>query len=259
MEIERDRATPLYEQVADLLRRQIQADGLKPGAPLPPESALIARFKTSRVTTRKALDLLVNEGLVVRRQGKGTFVASPKIQQDLHSLRGFAEVMAARGGEQAMEVVEFGVVGADSRVARWLRLAPGESVLRIKRRHFLQGAPVAYALISIPYGLGRAFTIDEVSTISIYALLEEKTRVEVKRAAQVIRAVAADQHTAELLALPRAAPVMMTERVTYSADEIPIEYILLFHRGDRYELAVELFRDRAMDVFRPTDCVAELL
>lgn len=175
MEIQHNAAIPLYEQVANLLRRQIQTDDLKPGAPLPPESELTARFRVSRITARKALGQL------------------------------------------------------------------------------------AYALISVPYRLGRAFTIDEVSTIPIYTLLEEKAGVEVKRAAQVIRAVAADQQTAKLLGLPKAAPVMMTERVTYAADESPIEHILFFHRGDRYELAVELFRDPGKNVFRPTGSVAELL
>jgi len=97
----------------------------------------------------------VEEGLIVRRQGKGTFVTGGKIQQDLHTLRGFAELMAERGNEQAMEVIEFGVVGADARVARSLRLEPGASVLRICRRHILQGAPIAYAIIHIPYSLGR--------------------------------------------------------------------------------------------------------
>jgi GntR family transcriptional regulator len=238
-------ATPLYEQVAEVLRRQIQTSELKPGMAIPPESELTSSFKVSRVTARKALDLLVDEGLIVRRQGKGTFVTSGKIQQDLQTLRGFAELMAERGDEQAMEVIEFGVVEADARVARALRLDHGASVLRIRRRHLLQGAPIAYAIIYVPYGLGRRFTMDEVATIPIYALLEQQAHVHIRRATQVIRAVAADQLTARQIDLPRAAPVMMIERVTYSSEEVPVEYIVFFYRGDRYELAVELFRDSA--------------
>jgi DNA-binding transcriptional regulator YhcF (GntR family) len=122
---------PLYEQVAEVLRRQIHTSELKPGMAIPSESELTSSFKVSRVTARKALDLLVSEGLIVRRQGKGTFVISGKIQQDLQTLRGFAELMAERGDEQAMEVIEFGVVEADARVARALRLDHGSSVLRV--------------------------------------------------------------------------------------------------------------------------------
>jgi GntR family transcriptional regulator len=235
--------TPLYEQVAEVLRRQIHTSELKPGMAIPSESELTSSFKVSRVTARKALDLLVDEGLIVRRQGKGTFVTGGKVQQDLHTLRGFAELMAERGDEQAMEVIEFGVVEADTRVACALRLDHGSSVLRIRRRHLLQGAPIAYAIIYVPHHLGRRFTRDDVATIPIYTLLEARAQIHIRRATQVIRAVAADQLTARQIDLPRAAPVMMIERVTYSSEDMPVEYIVFFYRGDRYELAAELFRD----------------
>jgi GntR family transcriptional regulator len=248
--------TPLYEQVAEVLRRQIHAGELKPGMAIPPESELTASFKVSRVTARKALDLLVDEALIVRRQGKGTFVTSGKVQQDLHTLRGFAELMAERGNEQAMEVIEFGVIDADARVARSLRLDRGASVLRIRRRHLLQDVPIAFAIIYIPYGLGRQLTMDEVSTTPIYTLLEERAHVHVRRATQVVRAVAADQLTARQIDLPAAAPVMMIERVTYSSEEVPVEYIVFFYRGDRYELAVELFRDPAQHLIHPRGVAA---
>jgi GntR family transcriptional regulator len=243
--------TTLYEQMAEVLRRQIRVGDLKPGTAVPPESELTASFRVSRVTARRALDLLVEEGLIVRRQGKGTFVTSGKIQQDLHTLRGFAELMAERGDEQAMEVIEFGVVSADTRAARSLHLDQGASVLRIRRRHLLQGAPIAYAIIYVPYDLGRRFAADEVSTVPIYTLLEERAQVRIKRATQVIRAVAADELTARQIDLPRAAPVMMIERVTYSAEDVPVEYIVFFYRGDRYELAVELFRAPAQNALHP--------
>ncbi|MDR7542725.1 MAG: GntR family transcriptional regulator [Armatimonadota bacterium] len=250
-------ATALYEQVADALRQQIHAGELKPGTAIPPESELTVTFGVSRVTARKALDLLVEEGLIVRRQGKGTFVTGGKIQQDLHALRGFAELMAERGDEQAMEVIEFGVVPADVHVARSLRLEPEASVLRIRRRHILQGAPIAYAIIHVPYDLGRRFTLEEVSTTPIYALLETRASVHVKRATQIIRAVAADQLTARQIDLPRAAPVMMIERVTYSSEDVPVEHIVFFYRGDRYELAIELFRDPTHNVLCPRSSTPE--
>ncbi len=241
--VRHDAATPLYEQVAEVLRQQIHAGELRPGAAIPPESELTARFKVSRVTARKALDLLVEEGLIVRRQGKGTFVTGGKIQHDLHTLRGFAELMAERGNEQAMEVIEFGFIEADARVARSLQADAGASVLRACRRHLLRGTPIAYAVIYVPHALGRRLTRDEVSTAPIYALLEEKAGISIRRATQVIRAVAADQLTARQIGLPRGAPVMMIERVTYSSEDVPVEYIVFFYRGDRYELAAELFRN----------------
>jgi GntR family transcriptional regulator len=256
MKIKRDHATPLYEQLADGLRQQIASGKLKPGALLAPESALVAKHQVSRVTARKALDLLVDEGLIVRRQGKGTFIAPPKIQQDLQTLRGFAEVMAERGRDQVMQVIEFGFVNADAQVARALRVPQGERVLRIKRRHLLRDDPIAFALIYVPAALGATFTLDQVAATPIYTLLTQNARVEIKRATQIVRAIAADAPIAKLLALAKAAPVMMVERVTYSTQEKPVEFILFYYRGDRYELAVELFRDPKQNVFRPMDNVA---
>ena len=255
MQLGRNLAIPLYEQLASELRRQIKTGKLKPGGALAPETALVAKFKVSRITARKALDLLADEGLIVRRQGKGTFVAPPKIRQDLHTLRGFAEVMAERDGAQVMQVVEFGMVRADTRVARALGVAVGDSVLRINRRHLLSDDPVAFAIIYIPAALGSSFALDEVSTTPIYTLLAQKAHIEIKRATQVIRAIAADVATAKELALPKSAPVMIVERVTYSTEEKPVEFILLTYRGDRHELAMELFRDPKENVFRSRDSV----
>jgi GntR family transcriptional regulator len=259
LKLKRDLATPLYEQLADGLRQQIADGKLKPGAGLPPESALTSNFRVSRITARKALELLVREGLIERRQGKGTFVAPPKIQQDLHTLRGFAEVMASQGREQAMQVLEFGIVSADVTIARALRLPQGESVLRIKRRHLFRNAPIAFALIYIPQPYARMLTLEQVATTPIYTLLTHQAQIEIKRATQIVRTLAADATMAKLLALPKAAPVMMIERITYSTQEKPVEYIVFYHRGDRYELAVELFRDPKENVFRPMDNVAGLL
>ncbi len=148
--MERECATPLYQQLATSLRQQIERGRLKPGAALPPESELTRKYRVSRITARKALELIAGEGLIVRKQGKGTFVCPPKIQQDLQSLQGFAELMARRGQDQAMQVIAFERVPADPIVAQALRVPDGQNVLRIKRRHILKGSPVALAVIYLP-------------------------------------------------------------------------------------------------------------
>ena len=257
--IKRDSAIPLYEQLAQILRRQIECGELKPGAPLAPESQLTKKFRVSRITARKALDLIVAEGLIVRKQGKGTYVALPKIQQDLRSLQGFAELMSARGPEQAMQVIAFDVIPANPAIATSLRLAAGQSVVRIKRRHTLKGSPIALALIYLPPALGQLITLPEVTTTPIYTLLAQKAHIEIKRATQIIRAAVADPATAELLAIRPGAPVMMIERVTFSTQELPVEYIVFFYRADAYELCVELHRDPALNVLRPVDNLARLI
>ncbi len=243
MKVERASVVPLYRQLASTLRHEIESGKFKPGAPLPPESELTRKFHISRITVRQALHLIASEGLIERKQGKGTFVRTPKIQQNLDTLQGFAELMEAHGHDQAMHVVAMGQVPADARVAQVLHLQKGQSVVRILRRHLLKDNPIAYAVIYLPWQLGQLFTAEQVSTTPIYTLLTLNAHVEIKRATQIIRALVADPETASLLGVRKGAPVMMIERTTYSSDEMPVEYILLFYRGDSYELAVELHRD----------------
>jgi GntR family transcriptional regulator len=259
VKVKRDSAIPLYQQIARALRQQIETGELKPGATLPPESELTKKFRVSRITARKALDLIASEGLIVRKQGKGTFINPPKIQQDLSSLQGFAELMAARGPDQEMQVIAFDVIPADDSVARSLQLSAGQNVLRIQRRHCWKNTPIAYAVIYLPHQLGKLLTLPQVSTTPIYTLLTEKAHLEIKRANQVIRAIAADQDTAQWLDWNLGSPVMMVERITYSTEEIPVEYILFFYRGDSYELAVELRRDPARNILTPVNNLERLV
>lgn len=253
MKIERHSTIPLYQQLASVLRQQIDAGQLMPGAALPPESSLTRKYRVSRITARQALDLLVEEGLIVRKQGKGTYVCPPKIQQNLESLEAFAELMAKRGAEQAMRVLEFGPVAAQTPVTSALNVAPSDRVWRIKRCHLLRNTPIAYAVIYLPDNLGRVFDLVQICTTPIYTLLTQNAHVKIKRATQIVRALGADSDTAAILKLPRGAPVMMIERTTFAEDETPVEYILFFHRGDSYELTVELHRNPKKNILRPVD------
>ena len=253
MNIVRHSTVPLYQQLASILRQQIDAGKLVPGATLPPESSLTRKYRVSRITTRQALDLLVAEGLIVRKQGKGTYVCPPKIQQNLESLQGFAELMAKHGAEQAMQVIESKSVAACASVTSALKLAPTEQVWRIKRRHLLKNTPIAYAVIYLPDHLGHTFKLAQIRTIPIYTLLTQNAHIKIKRATQVVRALGADQETAAILHVPRGTPLMMIERTTFAEDETPVEYILFYYRGDSYELAVELHRGPKKNILRPAD------
>jgi len=246
MKVQRTSLDPMYRQIADLLRQRIEVGQLLPGMAIPPESELIRTLDVSRVTVRQAIDLLVSEALVVRKQGKGTFVCPPRIREDLRSLQGLAELLAARGAEQSMEVVGFGWVAAPAHVAEALGLTAGAQVLRIRRRHWLKGVPVAVAEIYLDQACGARIEREELASTPIYTLLEQRCQVRIKRAGETIRAEAADRDTADLLNLPRGVPVLAVRRTTYSAEELPVEYIEFRHRHDSYEIAVELQRDSAI-------------
>jgi GntR family transcriptional regulator len=254
----RESPEPIYRQIADLLKKQIESGQIKVGFPIPPESELVETLQVSRVTVRQAIDLLVSEQLVMRKQGKGTFVRPPKIQEDLQSLKGLAELLAAHGSDQTMQVCMINRVQADERLAKALGLGTAEEVLEIKRRHCFQGVPVAVARIYLPGDLSDGIREEDVSSTPIYTLLKRQHGIEVKRAKEVISATAANRELASLLNVPRGMPLLRVERVTYSTEERPIEFIVLHHRSDSYEITVDLNRERSLDGPREPKALALL-
>ncbi len=152
-----------------------------------------------------------------------------------------------------MQVLGFERVPANALVAKALGISTGDTVLRIKRRHFWEASPVAIAVIYLPEPLGQHITPSQVTTTPIYTLLTDEAHVDICRATQVVRALNADAETALLLAVPTGAPLMMVERVTYSTTGMPLEFIQFYHRGDSYELSIELHRDPAKNSYRPVN------
>ncbi len=243
MSINRNSPIPLYRQLYALLRSQIEAREYRADDPLPTEEQLAEKYAVSRVTIRKALQILADEGFIVRQAGKGTFVYPLVIQENLYSLQGFAEMMASDYPAQVMESLSFEVLPAEADLAALLALDAGDKVLRIKRRHSVENRPVAYAIIYLPFDVGKLFTPEEVETTPIYTLLMRKAAVTIGRATQRITAIAATQEAALALGIATGSPVLMVKRVTYSSDERPIEYIQLYYPGGQHELVMELYRD----------------
>ncbi|MCA9906124.1 MAG: GntR family transcriptional regulator, partial [Anaerolineae bacterium] len=240
--INRDGPIPLYRQLYDLLRQQIDAGVLKAGDPLPTEEQLTETYGISRVTTRKALQLLADEGMLIRHPGKGTYINAQKTEENLQSLRGFAELMIEQHPSQIMEIKGFEIIPAPIAVAQLLNLSREDRILRIRRRHVIHGRPVALAIIDLPYMLGSLLTPNDVATRTIYDLLANKAHVSIKRAVQRISATAASQDVSAVLGVEIGAPLLLVRRVTYSMDEQPVEYIQLYYPGDQHEMVMELYR-----------------
>lgn len=259
MNINRNSQTPLYQQLAQAIRRCIETGEFRRGDAIPAESELMRDHRVSRVTVRKALDLLVADGLLVRRQGKGTFVRSPLVEERLASLQGFAELMVSVHPRQVMEVLAFEFRQAPDPVRAALALSPGSPVLRIVRRHILAGIPIACATIFLPASIGRLFSADEVSATPIYSLIQEKSGASIKRATQTIRATGADADAARCLQVTEGAPLLSIRRITYSMEEKPLEYIELRYRGDRHELTIDLYRNPIENLLHPVRNVVTAL
>lgn len=233
---------PLYLQLAAKLRDYIATEKLMPGDLIPPEPALAKRFGVGRITLRRAVGILTHEGLLVRSQGIGTFVAAPRLSEPLIGLHSTREIVRAHNLEHSVRIVRMGKARATAEEADQLGLAQGEPVVRLTRLDSVGGSPLAVAQDILPYQLFHDITRDELERSSTYELIEQKFNIFLTSARQSIRAGAAPAEIARLLEVPTGSPVLILERVTFASDGRTVEVGTVSYRHDRMEWTIELFR-----------------
>jgi GntR family transcriptional regulator len=234
--------SPLYERVETVLAGDIADGSLPPETQLPPEDGLIARFNVSRTTVRKAIQNLVERGLVEVKRGRGTFVTQPKIMQDLTELTGFVEDMQALGRTPTARLLEKCVVAADEAVARHLALAPGTLVVRFRRVRLADGVALSFDETYLPRELGEKVAMNDLAAEPIFALLESKYDTPLIEAEYQLEAAAADPVAAEALQVSAGAPIFLIERTSYTAGNRPVDYERLHYRGDLIRFVTRLAR-----------------
>jgi GntR family transcriptional regulator len=246
-----DRSSPLpyYVHVRDALRERIERAVWKPGDQLPAEPDLCTAFDVSRTVVRQALQELTYAGLVVREKGKGTFVAQPKIAEDLfQKLTGFYEDMIARGRVPFSQVLGQEVVPAGKKIAERLRIELDTPVIKIERLRFVQSEPIVLVTTYLPHALCPGLLQEDLSRQSLYACLETKFGLVITHGHRSLEAVQANEREARLLKIALSAPLLMLDSVGYLSDGTPLEYYHALHRGDRSRFEVELIR-----VQKPSD------
>ena len=225
--------SPLYQQIKALLTRSLQVGDWKPGEAIPSEMELAARFKVSQGTVRKAIDELATENLLVRRQGKGTFVATHAEEQTKYR---FLRLVPDDGAAPDMQrrLLDCRRMRAPADVARALELKAGESAVQVRRMLLAVPAagappseprPVVLDDIWLPGPLFKGLTADRLSAFSgpMYGLFESEFGVRMIRAEEKIRAVAAAAEDAGLLAVPVGSPLLLVERLSFTYGDKPVE------------------------------------
>jgi GntR family transcriptional regulator len=216
--------SPLYRQIKSLITDRLQAGEWKPGEAIPSEMELAARFKVSQGTVRKAIDELAAENLLVRRQGKGTFVATHAEERTQYR---FLRLVPDDGGpgENARRFLDCRRQRAPADVVRALELKSGDAAVQIKRLLYFRDRPVVLDDIWLPAALFKGLTAERLSAWSgpLYGLFETEFGVRMIRAEEKIRAVAADAAAAALLDVPEAAPLLSVERVSRTYGDRPVE------------------------------------
>lgn len=236
--------SPLYQQIKALILRSLQAGEWKPGELIPSEMDLAVRFRVSQGTVRKAIDELAAENLVMRRQGKGTFVATHAEQ---HVQYRFLRLMPdsgdlSREGPAERHIVDCKRLRAPADIARALRLRTGDAVLQLRRVLAFQGVSTIVEDVWLPGGPFKGMTAERLASYSgpMYALFETEFGVRMVRAEEKIRALAADAATAHLLDVPVGEPLLSVERVAYTYNDVPMELRRGLYRTDTHHYKNQL-------------------
>ncbi|HJW90167.1 MAG TPA: GntR family transcriptional regulator [Anaerolineales bacterium] len=236
---------PYYIQLVEILKEHIYQSELKPGDQLPGEFELCEQYGISRTVVRQALQELEKKGLIQRRKGKGTFVAPPKIDENLiQKLTGFYQDMTNRGQAPETQVLGFEVIPASPKIAELLHLSTSQNVFSIERLRSVNGVPIVLVTTYIPYHLCPELGNYDLTTQSLYAILEQEFGLYLSHGRRTIEAVSSNQREAELLEIAQGAPLILLDSVTYLAEGTPVEYYHAVHRGDRSRFVVELVRAR---------------
>ncbi|EKN62477.1 GntR family transcriptional regulator [Neobacillus bataviensis LMG 21833] len=239
--INKNSPIPLYYQLEEHIKGLIDNGELCPGDALPPEREYAEKYQISRMTVRQAFTQLVNEGYLFRLQGKGTFVAERKIEQPLQGLTSFTEDMKARGLNPESILVRFEIIPATSQIAGQLKISENGLVYEIKRIRLADGVPMALETNYLSSDLIMGLT-EEIVNQSLYGYIEGELSLRIESASQIIESSIASQDEAELLNIPKGAPVMHIQQNTFLNDGTPVEFVKSVYRADRYKFMIQMKR-----------------
>lgn len=236
------RFTPLYRWLAETLRDEIQRGVYKPGDLLPTERELTQRYGLSSITVTRALNELVREGWLYRRAGKGTFLKRAKMEERLARLTSFAEEMQSRQIVPQYKLLRAQVVTPPPAIARALQLKPHARAFLIERLHLTKNEPLALARGYWLVEIGEQLAQRDLNQIPLYETTERELHIPLIEADESISAACADATLARQLAIPRRAPLLLQERLTFTTELRPVHFTLTYFRADRYKYKIRLSR-----------------
>ena len=236
--------SPLYQQIKGLILQSLQASEWKPGESIPSEMELAARYRVSQGTVRKAIDELASGHLLIRKQGKGTFVATHAEHQVQYR---FLKLVPDQGdlnteGPAQREIVDCKRLRASAEIARALALRSGDTVLQVRRVLSFANTPTILEDLWLPGTPFKGMTAERLADYHgpMYALFETEFGVRMVRAEEKIRAVLPDKAQRELLQLTPHTPLLSVERIAYTYNDTPMELRRGFYRTDTHHYRNDL-------------------
>lgn len=238
MTLQRNSSIALYVQIADRLAEDIAAGKFQQQHRLPSEHDLMARFGVSRVTIRQAIARLLQQGLVVTKQGKGTFIAEPIVQHELRDLKGFYENLISQGHQLETRLLEFAPTTAAANIETKLN-AGGLPVMTLKRLYLVNDKPLALAIMHLT-PLASRISWAQASQHPTFILLERFLNRKIRYADLHIRAQRAGKEIGRWLDLKPGVPLLVLERISYANNDEACEHAMFYINPEYYEFSVRV-------------------
>jgi GntR family transcriptional regulator len=231
--IDRTSHISMYAQIAAILESAIQLGELQPDQKIPTEAELMETYNVSRMTSRQAIEILHEKGLVVRKQGKGTFVIGPMLKQELGGMEAFYDSFLQKDLEP--KLLEMKVTDTPEDVISLLGEQFTQSLF-LKRMYYREEEIYGFSLMYLPVELASTVTWQLAEQNAGYTLLTKHGGYTLKNANLTIRALSANKEQAELLKIPAKEPLIQLSRTSFTVEQQPIEHIKLYLRSDLCEL-----------------------
>lgn len=241
--IDKKSPIPIYYQLEIQIRKMIESKQLKPGDALPSEREFTEKYDISRMTVRQAINNLVNDGLLYRQKGKGTFIAEKKIEQDLSDLTSFSEDMRSMGLTPHSKLISLQKMRSDSRIAMNLKISINDPIYEIKRIRMANDEPIALETMYCSQNLVGEITEEDLVN-SFYDFVEKNLKRKIAYGEQMIEASLANEEEINYLKLKKGDPILLMKRISYLDDglETPLEYVKSAYRADKYKFHLQMRR-----------------
>lgn len=236
--VDKSSSVPLYQQIQDILATAIRAGEYQPGDQVPSELEIAARFDVSRMTARKALDQLVQKGILYRQKGKGTYVAEQMMPYGLSTMISFSQTLQSRGFTVSTEVLEQATHPMTPDIMHWLKLQPNRAMIVIRRLRLVKGKPAAIHTSYLDYQMFSEILELDLHTNSLHEAIQRIAGEPISYTKDSVQADLATEADAALLGVPEKSPVLKVEGVAYTAQDLPIRFTRAIYRGDSFELVV---------------------
>lgn len=240
--IDKNSPMPIYYQLEQVIQEMINSNELNEGDKIPTEEELCEIYNISRMTVRHAIAGLVNSGILIKKKAIGTFITSRKHLFQLSELHSFTDDMKKRGFNVTNTVLEKKIIKVDENLKNTFNINKISKILKIKRLRKINNEPLAIEISHIPLSIFSGIENEDFSTGSLFNIFEKKYNQRLSHSEQSLEPVIATADECKYLNIKKASPLLKMTGITYAANNLAIEYVIGYYRGDRYKFKLTLKR-----------------